>query len=49
MHESAVGTFRTLPDVRLNSATGSTADMARFGMRVPRKAVRDCSAIGMGW
>jgi hypothetical protein len=25
------------------SAMGSTADMARFGMRVPRKAVRDCS------
>jgi hypothetical protein len=45
---NTIGTFRTKPDVRLDSAMGSTADVARFGMRVPRKAVRDCSAVGMG-
>jgi hypothetical protein len=31
-----------------DAAMGSTADMASFGMGVPRKAVRDCSAVGMG-
>jgi hypothetical protein len=27
---------------------GSTADMARLGMRMRRKAICDCSAVGMG-